>query len=429
MFSSQETKSLFVTLSLILFWMTISVSPASAQEGHQREREAFVYIVQSGDTLISIALRYNLSLTDIALANNLSNFNLIFPGQQLTLPGVPVPATAQSETAPSGADQTHIVLPGETLFNIANAYRVSLGAIILVNHIANPDMLQVGQALRIPSGLPPTPETLPAPFAAIELSEPTIIQGRTLIIKVKMSAAASLSGSFEGRPLFFNDSGNGQFWSITAIHALVEPNTYPITLTAGLADGRQVTISANVNVVEGPYGLENIQLDEQRGGLLDAELIRIEQEKLNNLWSQVSPHPHWAGSFWYPVAVDSLRITSNFGTRRSYNGNLTTGFHGGTDFGGDVGTPIYAPAAGTIVLAERLTVRGNAVLIDHGLGLFSGYWHQSQLAVVAGQEVKPGDLIGFMGDTGLVTGPHLHWELRLNGIAVEPLQWVQQTIP
>ena len=127
--------------------------------------------------------------------------------------------------------------------------------------------------------------------------------------------------------------------------------------------------------------------------------------------------------------MNSLRITSNFGTRRSYNGNLTTGFHGGTDFGGDVGTPIYAPAAGTVVLAERLTVRGNAVLIDHGLGLFSGYWHQSQLAVVAGQEVKPGDLIGFIGDTGLVTGPHLHWELRLNGIAVEPLQWVQQTIP
>ena len=94
-----------------------------------------------------------------------------------------------------------------------------------------------------------------------------------------------------------------------------------------------------------------------------------------------------------------------------------------------MGTPIYAPAAGTVVLAEKLAVRGNVVLIDHGLGLFSGYWHQNQLAVVVGQEVKAGDLIGFSGDTGLVTGPHLHWEIRLNGIAVEPLQWVQQSIP
>jgi murein DD-endopeptidase MepM/ murein hydrolase activator NlpD len=122
-------------------------------------------------------------------------------------------------------------------------------------------------------------------------------------------------------------------------------------------------------------------------------------------------------------------MTSNFGTRRSYNGSEVASFHAGADFGGDVGIPIYAPAAGKVVLAEKLMVRGNAVIIDHGLGLFSGYWHQNQLVVHVGQEVKPGDLIGFVGDTGLVTGPHLHWEIRLNGIAVEPLQWVQQVIP
>jgi murein DD-endopeptidase MepM/ murein hydrolase activator NlpD len=82
-----------------------------------------------------------------------------------------------------------------------------------------------------------------------------------------------------------------------------------------------------------------------------------------------------------------------------------------------------------VVLAEPLVVRGNAVVIDHGMGLFSGYWHQSQLVVQAGQEVQAGDLIGYVGDTGLATGPHLHWEVRLNGIAVEPLQWIQQVIP
>jgi murein DD-endopeptidase MepM/ murein hydrolase activator NlpD len=76
-----------------------------------------------------------------------------------------------------------------------------------------------------------------------------------------------------------------------------------------------------------------------------------------------------------------------------------------------------------------LNVRGNAVLIDHGLGLYSGYWHQSQIAVSAGQEIQPGDLIGYIGDTGLVTGPHLHWEMRLNGVAVSPLQWVREAIP
>jgi murein DD-endopeptidase MepM/ murein hydrolase activator NlpD len=82
-----------------------------------------------------------------------------------------------------------------------------------------------------------------------------------------------------------------------------------------------------------------------------------------------------------------------------------------------------------VVLAEPLTVRGNAVLIDHGMGLYSGYWHQSKIVAQEGQEVQAGDLIGYVGDTGLVTGPHLHWEMRLNGIAVEPLQWVMQSIP
>jgi len=182
-------------------------------------------------------------------------------------------------------------------------------------------------------------------------------------------------------------------------------------------------------VIEGPYGTENIQLDSTRGQLLDADLIEAEREKLLSVWSQVSLRPKWEGPFWYPVAADNLRITSNFGTRRHYNDSEELSFHGGTDFGGGIGTPIYAPAAGTVALAERLTVRGNAVLIDHGMGLYSGYWHQSQIVVTEGQEVQQGDLIGYIGDTGLVTGPHLHWEMRLNGIAVEPLQWVQQSIP
>jgi murein DD-endopeptidase MepM/ murein hydrolase activator NlpD len=129
------------------------------------------------------------------------------------------------------------------------------------------------------------------------------------------------------------------------------------------------------------------------------------------------------------VDPNSLRITSTFGTRRSYNNGPATSFHGGTDFGGGVGVPIYAPAPGTVVLAELLTVRGYAVLVDHGLGLFSGYWHNDRLAVSEGQQVETGDLIAYMGSTGLVTGPHLHWEMRLQGIAVEPMQWIEDTIP
>jgi murein DD-endopeptidase MepM/ murein hydrolase activator NlpD len=415
---------LLMSLVLFLLGITAPVSAVSAQ-GNEPPDQDYVYTVQPGDTLVLVALRYDLSLMDIVLTNHLSNLNLIFPGQKLILPGVDV----QPEISSPSINPTHIVRPGETLFAIATAYGISMDAIVQANHLTNPDFIQVGQGLQIPVGQAPTSQPLPPPFLAIELSEPIIFQGRTLVIRVKLAEVAMLSGNFEERSLFFNDDGTGQFWSITAIHALTEPNVYPLTITATLPNGTQVTTLQQVTVIEGPYGLEDIQLDGSRGDLLDPELIRVEQEKLDHLWSQLSPRPRWAGPFWYPVETSSLRITSYFGTRRSYNGSQEISFHSGTDFGSDIGTPIYAAAAGRVVLADKLVVRGNAVLIDHGLGLFSGYWHMNQLVVVEGQEVKPGDLIGYLGETGLVTGPHLHWEMRLNGIAVEPLQWIQQTIP
>ncbi|GIK41880.1 MAG: hypothetical protein BroJett011_57130 [Chloroflexota bacterium] len=425
MISFQESIKLLIVLTLMLLGIGISVTPALAQEGKQQEPGTFIYTVQPGDTLAAIALRYNRNIFDIALANNLSNFDLIFPGQQLTLPNI----SAQITATPQGDGRTHIVRPGDTLFSIANIYRVSPEELVAVNRLANPDLLQVGQTLKIPGGPQPKPENLPAPFTSVELSEPTIIQGRTLVIRVKLSAPATLSGDFENRPIFFNDGGNGQFWGITAIPALAEPKIYPLKLTANLANGSQIIALRNVSVIEGPYGVENIEVDEQREELLDPEIVQMEQAKLDHLWSQISPQPLWQGPFHYPMLPDTLRLTSYFGTRRSYNGSEIASFHTGADFGGDVGAPIYAPAAGKVVLAEKLMIRGNAVVVDHGLGLFSGYWHQNQLAVVVGQEVKPGDLIGFIGDTGLATGPHLHWEMRLNGIAIEPLQWVQQMIP
>ncbi len=393
--------------------------------------DVFLYTVQPGDTLILLALHYNLNPAEIALANNLSNPNIIFPGQQLILPGV-LALSASPTIEPnllSTSGQAHIIRPGDTIFSIAYFYGVSVGNLITLNNIQNPDLIRVGETVYIPEGPPPTPGPLSPPFESVELSESTIIQGRTLVVQVSLSEPAALSGTFEGRPLFFHSDGTGQFWALIALHAFLEPNIYPITLAATLSDGQDVTRFENVTVIEGPYGSENIQLDESRNALLDADLIALEREKLVGLWSQVTLRPLWEGPFLYPVASDSPRITSYFGTRRTYNNSEQLSFHGGTDFGGGVGTPIYAPAAGTVVLAEPLTIRGNAVIIDHGMGLYSGYWHQTQIVVTEGQEVKSGDLIGYIGNTGLVTGPHLHWEMRLNGTAVNPLQWVRESIP
>ena len=99
--------------------------------------------------------------------------------------------------------------------------------------------------------------------------------------------------------------------------------------------------------------------------------------------------------------------------------------HEGEDLSAAAGTPVSAPAAGTVVLAEPLFVRGNAVVLDHGQGVYSGYWHLSELAVTVGERVTVGQRLGAVGSTGLSTGAHLHWELHVAGVAVDPLQWVE----
>ncbi len=439
--------TIFMSALLVIFVSTATGAFAGPPhyKNIQQNSEEVIYVVQPGDTLILIALRYNLNIGRLLLANNLFNPYFVFPGQQLILPGVqpptptPMPASTITSTpgptatptpiiAISHTDTPHTVQPGESLYTISIQYSVPVGSLVLANNLPDPDVIQAGQTLLIPAGPIPTPGVPTAPFETVELSEPTIIQGRTLVVKITLSEEAALNGSFEGQPLIFTGNGAGQRWAITAIHPLLEPNTYPIILTAALPNGETITRVETVKVVSGPYGWENIQLDSSRSGLLDADLLAQERKKLFNLWSQVSPKPQWAGPFRYPVDANDARITSYFGTRRTYNNSQELSFHSGTDFSG-TGTPVFAPAAGTVVLAEPLTVRGNAVVINHGLGVYSGYWHQSQLAVTEGQTVQPGDLIGYIGNTGLVTGPHLHWELRLNGIAVNPLQWVRESIP
>jgi len=418
---------------LIIVVTLLAASPVAAGPRAQTDE---VYVVQPGDTLFAIALRFGVTAFDITTANNLSNPNLIFVGQRLIIPGdgpvvEPAIVTESDEEEDSGPTPTppevYVVQPGDTLFTIATRFGLTVTDVALANSIRNPDYLYIGQRLVIPPAKAWEAEVNhPTPFAAIQLSSQPVLQGETLVVRVTLSQPATLSGDFDGRPLFFTGDESGG-WALVGVHALQEVGIYSLALRAKLEDGTESATAVNVVVGAGPYATENIQLAPGRESLLDPELIQAEQERMVDLWSQVSPRPLWEGVFNLPIA--SNRVTSPFGTRRTYNHGPVGGFHTGTDFGAGNGMPIYAPAAGRVVLAEELVVRGNAVLIDHGSGVFSGYWHQSSLVVEDGQTVQPGDLIGYVGDTGLVTGDHLHWEMRVGGIAVDPMQWTETAIP
>jgi murein DD-endopeptidase MepM/ murein hydrolase activator NlpD len=145
----------------------------------------------------------------------------------------------------------------------------------------------------------------------------------------------------------------------------------------------------------------------------------------------VTPDTYWKGMFQLPVDSQYC-IRSGFGNRRSYNGGVLFTFHTGLDFGVCSQThpfDIYAPANGVVVFTGSKTVRGNATIIDHGQGVYSGLYHQSEIDIAVGDYVTAGQLIGKTGATGRVTGAHLHWDLWVNGIQVDPLQWLNETFP
>ena len=147
------------------------------------------------------------------------------------------------------------------------------------------------------------------------------------------------------------------------------------------------------------------------------ERIARETAELNALWAAPNPVKLWEGPFLRPVKDPA---NSAFGTRSVLNGQPRSP-HSGADFSSDAGTPIKAPNAGRVVLAGDRYFTGNTVMIDHGLGLFSLFAHLSETAVREGDLVAAGEVVGKVGATGRVTGPHLHWSVRLNGARVDPL--------
>jgi murein DD-endopeptidase MepM/ murein hydrolase activator NlpD len=160
---------------------------------------------------------------------------------------------------------------------------------------------------------------------------------------------------------------------------------------------------------------------------IDQQARDEERARLRELWTQITPTPQWATPFQTPI-VDFLGVSANYGARRSYNGGPYLTYHEGVDYSAYAGTPVYAPAAGTVALAEPLYVRGGAVIIDHGLGIYTGFYHLSAVHAHAGRQVEPGDLLGEVGTTGLSTGNHLHWDMLINGIWVDAPAWQEQAL-
>ncbi len=437
-----------------------------------------VYQVQPGDTLSSIAHRFGVNLDDLIQANAITDPNTLRPGQKLLLPGF---------EGVNGELTAVTVGYGETLFSLSHRYGVPLTTLQRLNHLVNPEAVTVGQSLVVPAsaaGNPPLgrvqvhadeplalaaaraglnpwvlvlandlpgtwaasagrvltypepqaadqtgPGALPPEVLAVTLEPEVWVQGHTAVIRVRLRPGADLTpgGAFDDQPLhFFPLDETRETWvALAGVHALQEVALYPLTLTLTAADGSTFRFVQPLRVRAGDYGWEKLLVP---ASLVDPALSKREEEQLRALTSPATPTRYWEGPFQAPSPYPNC-FTSWFGTRRDYNDGAYFGYHSGVDFCGGTGTPITAPADGVVVFAGPLEVHGNATIIDHGWGVYTLYAHQERIVVEVGQQVHAGEVIGYVGSTGRVTGAHLHWEVRVGGIPVDPEEWLQRTFP
>ena len=263
------------------------------------------------------------------------------------------------------------------------------------------------------------------PDVSVRVAPEAARQGHTIGVEVTLAEAVAVRGTLGGAALPLV-RGGGAWRGLAGVPVLVAPGRLPLRVEADLPDGRTVVKETAVTVLDARYPRESINLPPAVNEAIENnhEQVQRERDMVNAIWQEVTPRRLWTDSFAMPAAG---RITSRFGTLRSYNGGPYDSFHEGLDIANAAGTPIYAPAPGRVVLAETgLLVRGGAIILDHGLGVHSGYWHQSQILVKVGDMVERGQLIGRMGAEGMVTGSHLHWELRVGMASVNPEEWMAQ---
>jgi len=200
----------------------------------------------------------------------------------------------------------------------------------------------------------------------------------------------------------------------------IDLDTAPRTYSAEVfTSDDPVATSVPLRVIPGHFRTRKLTVDEAFVNPPTEALDRIAREtaELNDLWAHSSTTKLWTDPFVRPVPDPA---NSAFGTRSILNGQPRSP-HSGADFNSATGTPIKSPSAGRVVLVGDRYYTGNTVMIDHGLQLFSLFAHLSEIQVTVGDTVAAGDVLGKVGATGRVTGPHLHWSVRLNGARVDPL--------
>ncbi len=256
-----------------------------------------------------------------------------------------------------------------------------------------------------------------------------VTAGDPIGITVLSFLPGEVSASLNGEPLTLHAFGGGlAAFSLAPLGS--ESASWPLHVSASAEDGTVHEFHANVRVVADPRPVEELSIPASVLSLSTDDARQVEAEMRERVWSAPLSEPQWAEEFVLPVA--GSRPTSVYGDPRRYAPGGRVSFHEGTDMAVPAGTAVVATNSGLVVVAAEFPtypIKGGLVIIDHGAGLMSYYLHLSRVLVEEGQTIGRGEQIGEVGSTGLSTGPHLHWEMRLNDRGTNPLAWLGKSVP
>jgi murein DD-endopeptidase MepM/ murein hydrolase activator NlpD len=449
------------------------VSPVYAQEDPAGNP---IYIVKAGDTLWTIARNLHINYAEMLSVNGLTENSSIIPGTELVIPGlgeiggvVSTVRVPYGETLQSISRRYHVpeetlikinrltspfelyvgvsaVLAGEDEVTDQSGKRISLGVeestlelaiqenlnpwtIVLDNAQDGSWDLLPGEVLFTPGSENGGPGGLPEEIQSVSFKPEEFIQGHTYVISLDVPDGAQVTGSLGEYPLSFFTEDGEEYLSLQGLHAKETPGLRALSVSGTLTDGTPFALTQMVEVFSGNYPFEPdiVGVPQETVGI---EITENETRELKQVTDLATQTKYWMGDFSIPVppALDGA-YASYFGSRRSYNGSGYFYYHTGLDYFSTIGGDIYSAAPGKVVFTGSLLLHGNTTLIDHGWGVYSLYAHQSEFMVSEGQQINAGTLIGRVGSTGRSTGPHLHWEIWVGGIQVDPLDWLENSYP
>jgi murein DD-endopeptidase MepM/ murein hydrolase activator NlpD len=382
-------------------------SPRTFAQDDETQRQHFV---EPGDTWSALSWRYGID----AAALRGSNLHMNWRRQPAI--GTFINIIGESyEAAGTLVTSSHGGLLEMAVEHGFNPWRLAR-----LNNLDTPFRPLLYRAIYVPGGSLP-PRQLPPGFKSLELSHPSARPGEAMAIRVVTDEEGSIEAFLSDVPFALFRKGRNLV-GLVGTGAFYPAGEHELRI---VSQERQ-SWSQPWQMDPGEWTFQSLTLTGEAAAI-DQEAIRLERERLDKIWQLNGDEPLWETTFQQPI-TDYLSVSSLYGARRSYNGGPFSTYHEGVDFSAPAGTSVYAPAKGTIAVAERLFVRGGTVIIDHGFGVYSGTYHLSEVLVEVGQTVSPGQLVGKVGSTGLSTGNHLHWDLLVGGTWVNAAAWLEQDL-